>query len=419
MLFFVAVVMLAVLAPCASARNTAARARGLSPAGIEQLDAFLREATAPDGYPGAVVLIERDDAILAFRRYGSSDLARTTPMKRDSIFRIYSMTKPIATVAALILVEEGRLSLDAPIERTLPEFASPQVFAGGTADAPVLRPAQRSITLRDLLTHTGGFATGGRGFEEATRLLERADLHGSADLADFANRVGRLPLASDPGTRFRYDGTGIEVMSRMVEVASGLPFAEFLRRRIFVPLGMRDTGFTVPPSQRGRVVDLPTAGPDRTLVRAEGRSATRPGEPLQDYASGAGGLYSTARDYSRFCRMLLDGGRHDGRRLLSKATIDSMMRDELPSDVKPGDQLNPGETFGFGGYVVVDPARRLRHGSVGAFGWSGAASTYFTIDRHERLIAILLMQYLPQNDATDLPKVSARFYDFVYRALER
>ena len=392
--------------------------RGLSAEGRAGLASLLNATTAPGGYPGAVALVARDGRVVAFDAYGFTDIARQKAMRRDAIFRIYSMTKPIATVAALMLVEEGKLALDAPIEDTLPEFARPQVFESGTANAPVLRPARRSITLRDLLTHTAGFATGGKGIEEPTRILERANLHGSADLADFARRASRLPLASDPGTQFRYDGTNLEVASRMIEVASGQSFAEFLRRRIFEPLDMRDTGFDVPQRQRGRVVDLATHGAQGTLLHANEDSVVRPGTPLQRYSSGAGGLYSTARDYLHFCTMLLDGGRYDGKVLLSAESVAAMMKDQLPAGVSPANLLNPGESFGLGGYVVVDPAVRPRPGSVGAWGWSGAASTYFTIDPREHLVAILLMQYLPRNDARDLPKVSARFYDSVYRALE-
>ena len=395
-----------------------AEPRSVSPQGLARVGSLMHSVTQGDGYPGAVVLMARDGRVVAWDAYGHADIARRVPMRRDAIFRLYSMTKPVATVAALMLVEQGKLALDAPIETVLPEFAQPQVFTGGTADTPVLRAASRSITLRDLLTHTAGFATGGAGIEEATRLLERADLHGSADLADFARRTARLPLASDPGTRFRYDGTNTEVLSRMVEVASGMPFADVLRVRIFEPLGMRDTGFEVPRRQRARVVDLPTRGADATLVRAATRSATQPGVRLQDYTSGAGGLYSTARDYLRFCTMLLDGGRYDGRLLLKPETVAAMMKDQLPAGVSPAPLLDAGESFGFGGYVVVDPSVRPRPGSAGAWGWSGAASTYFTIDRHEGLVAILMMQYVPRDDGNDLPKVSARFYQAAYSGLQ-
>ena len=383
----------------------------------------MQAATDANGYLGAVTLIARRGAVVDWRAYGFRDLARTDPMTKDAIFRIYSMTKPIATAAAMILVEEGRLALDEPIAKQLPEFRAMQVFDGGSADAPKTRPAASPITLRHLLTHTAGFATGGAGFEEPTKLLERADLHGSADLADFSRRVARLPLAIDPARRFAYDGTGIEVVSRLVEAASGMPFDAFVQRRVLAPLGMKDTGFTVPDYRRKRIVDITAMGPEGRLVLDDGRTATRPGEMMQNYASGAGGLYSTASDYLRFCEMLLEGGKLRGPRgdtiILHPKTVETMMRDQLPDGVSPAGQLNGGEGFGFGGSVVIDPSRRDRAGSPGAYGWSGAASTYFTIDPKQGLIAILMMQHVHRANMQDLPKLSARFYDLVYKALDR
>ena len=397
---------------------------GFSDAGLARLERFLDESTGATGHLGAVSLIARDGALVEWRAYGHRDLARMQPMTKDAIFRIYSMTKTIATVASLILVDEGKLSLDAPVADQLPEFATMQVFVGGTADAPVVRPARSPITLRRLLTHTAGFATGGSGFEQPTRLLERADLHASSDLADFARRTSRVPLAADPGTRFQYDGTNLEVAGRLVEVASGMPFATFVQRRILDPLGMRDTGFSVPAAERGRIADLSTIGPEGSLLLDDGPSAVHPGERLQRYDSGAGGMYSTAADYVRFCQMLLDGGRLDGHVILQPPTVRSMMSDQLPPEVAPETQLLGGERFGLGGSIVVEPAERGRAGSVGAFGWSGAASTYYTIDPSRRLIAILLMQHLPRDPPSgqadrNLPKRSATFYDLVYQSLDR
>lgn len=402
---------------------TTPRAAGFSTEGLERLASFMRRSTTSPGYLGAVTLIARDGAIVDWRAYGHRDIARRQPMKKDAIFRVYSMTKTVATVAALMLVDEGKLALDAPIAEHLPEFADTQVLVGGTADAPVLRPAATAITLRHLLTHTAGFATGAPGTEEATRLLARADLHGAADLADFGRRAARVPLGIDPGRSFRYDGTNTEIAARLVEAASGMRFARFVKERILDPLGMRDTGFSVPVERRSRIADLSTPGPDG-LVLHDSPSAQHPGERLQRYDSGAGGLYTTATDYLRLCTMLLDGGRFGGRMLLQPATVQSMMHDQLPADVMPGDQLLGGERFGFGGSVVIDPPRRGRAGSVGAFGWSGAASTYYTIDPSRRVIAILLMQHLPLESAEDpnarnLPKISATFYDLVYQSLDR
>lgn len=387
--------------------------------GLDRLSTFMQSATDANGYLGAVTLIARDGEVVDWRAYGHRDLARTQPMPRDAIFRIYSMTKTVATVAALMLVDDGRLALDEPIARYLPEFTTMQVFDGGSADAPRLRPAASAITLRHLLTHSAGFATGGEGYEEATKILERADLHGSTDLADFARRTSGLPLATDPGRRFHYDGTGIEVMGRLVEVVAGMPFETFVQRRVLDPLGMNDTGFSVPPGKRTRIADISAMGPDGRLVLDSGSTAARPGERMQRYASGAGGLYSTAPDYLRFCRMLLDGGRLGGRTLLRRETVRSMMRDELPIGMKTGRELTGGERFGFGGSVVVDPTLRDRRGSIGSFGWSGAASTYYTIDPQRHLIALLLMQHLPSEGMKNLPKISARFYDLVHEALDR
>ncbi len=387
--------------------------------GLDRLSTFMQSATDANGYLGAVTLIARDGEVVDWRAYGHRDLARTQPMPRDAIFRIYSMTKTVATVAALMLVDDGRLALDEPIARYLPEFTTMQVFDGGSADAPRLRPAASAITLRHLLTHSAGFATGGEGYEETTKILERADLHGSTDLADFARRTSGLPLATDPGRRFHYDGTGIEVMGRLVEVVAGMPFETFVQRRVLDPLGMNDTGFSVPPGKRTRIADISSMGPNGRLVLDSGSTAARPGERMQRYASGAGGLYSTAPDYLRFCRMLLDGGRLEGRTLLRRETVRSMMRDELPIGMKTGRELTGGERFGFGGSVVVDPTLRDRRGSIGSFGWSGAASTYYTIDPQRHLIALLLMQHLPSEDMKNLPKISARFYDLVHEALDR
>ena len=338
-------------------------------------------------------------------------------MREEAIFRIYSMTKPITSVAALVLVEEGRLRLDDPVARYLPELAGLQRFAGGTADAPRLRPLTRTLTVRHLLTHTAGFATGGEGREEATRLLERADASSADDLAGFVTRVARAPLAEEPGTSFRYDGVNTEVLARVIEVASGQSFEAFLRQRILAPLGMHDTGFSVPLDQRGRVVDITTRSPQGTLVVADGPSAREPGARLRAYDSGAGGLYSTAADYLRFARMLAEGGTLEGTTVLRRDSVDLMMRDHLSLLSPAVPSPTPGEGFGLGGYVVTDTKTSTRAGSTGQFGWSGAASTYFTIDRQRGIVAILLAQHLPGEGANELPKLSGDFYRLVYQAL--
>jgi CubicO group peptidase (beta-lactamase class C family) len=406
-------------APASSAPPAPAAAMpGFAPARLARLHDWLRRATAADGYLGAVSLLMRDGRVVDWQAYGYRDLARRTPMRRDDIFRIYSMTKTVTTVAVMMLVEEGKLALDDPLSRYLPGFDAPQVLAGGSADAPRLRPARRPLTLHALLTHTAGYPAGLPGDETAVQVMERIDPHGAADLRGFAERMSRVPLAADPGTRFGYDGASLELLARVVEVASGQSFADFLQRRIFAPLRMRDTGFAVPAAQRGRVADLTTMGADGRLRLADTASARHPGAPLNAYASGAGGLYSTAPDYARFAQMLLDGGALDGRRLLGRKTVESMLSNHLGMLDPPVDQFSAGEGFGLGGYVVLDPALRGQLGSPGQFGWSGAASTYYSIDPKERLLAILLLQHLPREDGgKDLPRLAHRFYDLVYQAL--
>jgi CubicO group peptidase (beta-lactamase class C family) len=372
---------------------------------------------AAKGYLGAVSLVWKDGATVQSQAYGYRDLARTSPMRKDSIFRIYSMTKTVTTVAVLMLMEEGKLSLDDPVQKYLPEFAGMQVFAGGSADSPQLRPATASISLRHLLTHTAGFATGGKGIEEATRLLERADLHGSADLEEFTRRLSKIPLAAEPGTVFRYDGTQMEVLARVVEVVSGQPFDDFLQQRIFAPLRMADTGFSVPAEKRDRIVDLTVMGADGKLRLDDGRSAQTPGVPLNPYPSGGGGLYSTAADFMRLCRMLLGAGTLEGATLLKRGTVGQMMVNQLTFLERPVTQFSDAEGFGLGGSVLLDPAGKGRLGPPGQFGWSGAASTYFSIDPEDRTISILLLQHLPNGASNDLPRIATPFYNLVYQAL--
>ena len=386
---------------------------GLSVARLERLHAFMRQEIAAGDYLGAVTLVVRHGKIVEWNAYGSRDLAKNSPLQRDSIFRIYSMTKTVTSVAVLILMEEGRLTLDEPVADFLPEFKNMQVFAGGTADAPVLRPAARPITIRQLLTHTAGFATGAKDPAEAVKLYNRFDLHQCADFTDYCARLSRLPLGAEPGERFSYDGVNLEVLSCLIEVVSGRPFADFLQTRLFDPLGLKDTGFSVPPEKRSRIADICTNDTPGHLVLAPEKTATHPGEPLNAYSSGAGGLYSTAGDYARFSQMLLNGGELDGISVLGRKTVDLMMQNHLTHLDPPVTEFSDAEGFGLGGSVVLDVARRGLLGSPGQFGWSGAGSTYYTIDRQEQLVAILMMQHLPSSQH----KISGRFYNLVYQSL--
>jgi CubicO group peptidase (beta-lactamase class C family) len=398
--------------------STTPAAAGMSAARLDRLHAFLRENTAPGGYLGGVTLLTRHGRIVDWQAYGFRDLARSRPMQRDDIFRIYSMSKTITAVAVLILFEEGKLSLDDPVAQYLPELGAMRVLAGGTADAPQWRAPARPLTLRHLLTHTSGFPAGLPGDAEADTLNNRDDPHRAPDLAGFVTRLSHGALAADPGTRFGYEAANAEVLARVVEVASGQDFAGFLQSRILGPLDMRDTGFEVPAAQRARVVDITVMGPDGKLRLADGPSASAPGTPLNAYASGAGGLYSTAGDYARFCQMLLDGGSLDGAAILAPKTVEMMLSNHLTGILDPPvDQYSGAEGFGLGGYVVLDPARRGAPGSVGQFGWSGAASTNYFIDPREGMSEILMLQHLPNGAPGDLPRIGRQVQNLAIQAL--
>ncbi len=367
-------------------------------------------------YLGAVALVARQGRIVDEFAIGHRDFARTAPMDSATIFRIYSMTKTAATVAVLQLAEQGAFALDDPIARHLPELAGLRVFAGGTADAPQLREPARPLTIRHLLIHASGLAVGGGDAPAAEDLLQRAALDDAADLADYVCRLAAVPLALDPGRRYRYDGVNTNVLGRLVEVASGLPFDRYLEERIFAPLGMKDTGFTVPPSASGRVAAMTSTDAEGRLIVAPEYAHGAPGESIQRYPSAAGGLYSTARDWWRFAQMLRDGGTRDGVRILGRASIQEMMTNQLPRLDPPAAEFRPGAGFGLGGEVVTDPARRGLAGSVGLYGWPGAASTWYFVDPATGLIAILLMQHLPQGLPRDPPKPGTAFYNLAYQS---
>lgn len=391
---------------------SSALAGDISPARPERVTEYLQHAVDQRQYAGAVTLIARRGRVVQSQALGYRDVARTEPMRVDAIFQIYSMTKPITSVAALRLMEEGRFTLDDPVSRFLPEFARMQVLESET------RPAARAITIEHLFTHTAGFAAGEKLRGPAVDRLNDARLYESPSLAAYATGLAALPLANDPGTRFSYDGVNTEVLSRVIEVVAGMPFDRFVRERVLDPLRMVDTGFSVPPDKRARIVEMTSTDETGRLVAA-GADVNPRGEMLKRYPSGAGGLYSTAGDYARFCQMLLNAGELEGVRILRRKTVELMMTNHLTQLSPPVNEFNDGEGFGLGGYVVLDPVRRGQLGSVGQFGWSGAAATWFTIDRQQQLIAILMMQHLPRGLPHDPPRLGKPFMDLVYQSLEK
>jgi CubicO group peptidase (beta-lactamase class C family) len=397
--------------------NSPPAAEGISAERLRRVDALI-DATIDSGqYLGAVTLIARHGKVVSWKAHGRRDVSAMEPLDPSAIFRIYSMSKPIASVAALMLMEQGKFQLDDPVSNYLPEFAEMRVFSGGTVDGPELRAAKRPITIRHLLIHAAGFTSGETTPPEILQLIDRAGLDRAPDLQSYARALSSVPLSADPGARFSYDGVNTNVLCRLIEVWSGQAFDRYLQERIFAPLRMKDTSFTVPVSQRHRLAQMTSTDATGQLIPATSYEGIEPGAALNRYPSGAGGLYSTAADYLRFAQMLLNGGELDGASLLSRKTVQLMMTNQLGNLDPPQLEFRPGEGFGLGGFVGVDPVRRARLGSVGDFGWSGAASTYFTVDRREGLIAMLMMQHLPEGSPKAPPRISGQFFNLVYQSL--
>ena len=352
-------------------------------------------------------MIERRGAIACFERIGLQDPLRDLPMRTDSIFRIYSMTKPIVSVALLMLIELGRLSLRDPVAKFLPEFAD--VKLGVERDGQLHRVApRRAMTLHDLLRHTAGLTYGFHEPSAVQQCYVDAEV-GSRDRsnAEHSAVLAGLPLMYEPGIVWNYS-RATDVLGRVVEVVSGLTLGEHLKREVFAPLGMADTGFTVPPAEHARIAEPFAIDPDSaapiTLFDARLPAALE---------SGGGGLFSTAADYARFLRMLLNGGTLDGVRLLGRKTVENMTADHLGALPRAGDVLPVGHGFGLGVAVKTHLGMGTEPGSVGTYGWSGAGGTAFFVDPQEALFALVMVQAPGQLD-----EVRELFRQLVYAAID-
>jgi CubicO group peptidase (beta-lactamase class C family) len=367
---------------------------GLSPERLAQIDAWYQAQIDVGALPGAVVAIARNGELAYMRAFGHQDRDRKIRMPPDGIFWIASMTKPVTSVAAMMLVEEGKLDLDAPVSRYLPDLKDMQV-ATEEAD-PVtgvakfaLAPPKRLMTVRDLLRHTSGLIYPPQYASTRIHRLygEKVVFTRDTTLADFVASLGKVPLAHQPGEVWEYSW-GVDVLARVVEVASGQAFDQFLQGRIFGPLHMIDTGFYVPEAKLARLVDPPQVGRDALW------DVTRP--PRQ--FSGGGGLVSTAADYLRFCQMLLNGGELDGVRILAPETVQLMTTNSLPADIRFAlDWIGPqtGASWGLGFAIRTNPDFSFVPGAVGSFTWGGLWGTYFWIDPVEKPIGLQMIQVPP------------------------
>ncbi len=359
---------------------------GLCPDRLARLSAVLNERVAAGQIPGAVVAIVRRDKLAYLEAFGRRDPASADAMQADSLFRIYSMTKPIVSVAIMMLWEEGRLLLNDPVAKFIPAFAGQQV-AVERAGRVELVPAEREATVQDLLRHTSGLTYEFRGTGPVQKAYMDAKVNRlNQTNEDQAAMLGGLPLAHQPGTRWEYSRS-TDVLGRIVEVVSGQSLGEFLEARILKPLGMTETGFYVPEDKSGRLAGAfakdPDSGVDVSLL-----NVTR--KPR--FESGGGGLVSTAMDYSRFLQMLLNNGVLDGTRLLGRKTIELMTSDHLGPIGGSADLLPDGYGFGLGFAVRLQPGIAVMPGSTGQYYWSGAAGTSFWVDPAERLFAVLMIQ---------------------------
>lgn len=380
---------------------------GLDPAALNRLSAALTDRVASGHIPGAVALIARHGKIAYLEAFGRQDPALEKPMGTDAIFRIYSMTKAIVSVGVMMLWEEGRLQLGDPISRYIPAFRKTKV--GVVTDGELTQaPLDRPITIQDLLRHTSGLTYEflGNGPIHQTYVKARtARLKQTSE--DQANTLAGLPLLHQPGTVWEYSRS-TDVLGHLIEVISGQTLGTFLAERILTPLGMTDTGFSVPEDQQHRLAEAfprdPENGSDITLL-----DVRRPAM----FESGGGGLVATAMDYARFLAMLLGNGRLQTTRLLGRKTIELMTADHLGSAITAdSDLLPPGHGFGLGFAVRTHAGLAPFPGSVGNYWWGGAAGTTFWVDPTERLFAVLMIQAPVQRE-----HYRVMFRDLVYAAV--
>ncbi|MFP6872088.1 MAG: serine hydrolase domain-containing protein [Verrucomicrobiales bacterium] len=340
---------------------------------------------------GAVTLVARDGKIAMHEARGLRDLKTGAAMEKDTIFRIYSMTKPITTTAVMMLVEEGKISPSDPVSKHLPELGRLAVFDTSGKHKPV----KNTMTVADLMRHTSGLSYGFIGGPVATLYNTHDILDRNSSLEQMINKLAKIPLQEEPGSTWRYS-VSIDVLGRLVEVVSGKSFGSFIRERIFVPLGMTDTGFHVPEEKASRLTSQHTRDLSGKLKVNEPAGLSHfLKKPV--HQSGGGGLCSTAHDYFRFCQMILNGGELDGKRLLKEETIILMTQNQLPPSIPNigiGDNRK-GIGFGYGFSVRKAQSDWGFGGPAGEFGWGGAASTHFWISPKDGLIVITLRNFMP------------------------
>jgi CubicO group peptidase (beta-lactamase class C family) len=360
---------------------------GMSSQRLARLTSAMKTLSDSGQLSGVVTMVAKDGKVVHFEASGQRDVANGAPMQKDTIFRIYSMSKPITGVAMMILFEEGKWQLNDPVSKHIPEFANLKVAQANPATGAVTPVApEHPMTMRELMSHSGGLTYGVFGSTAVDKMYVDANvLDPNQPMQAMIDKLAKIPLLFQPGERWHYS-VSVDVQGYLVEKLSGMPFPQFLQERVFDPLGMKDTAFHVPADKMDRFAAFYTLDKDRKLAPHPSADYTKqPALP-----SGGGGLVSTASDYMRFCQMLLNGGELDGRRVLSPLTIKLMRTNMLPGSAST---MSPGTGFGLDFAVAEDPAAGGGYGGEGTYYWGGYAGTWFWIDPVYELVVVGMIQH--------------------------
>ncbi|MEA3160384.1 MAG: hypothetical protein QOD95_1932 [Gammaproteobacteria bacterium] len=398
--------------------SASAESEGMSTERLAQLRSGMKELVDQGRLAGAVTMVSRHGKVVEFDASGKRDIAANAPMQKDSIFRIYSMSKPITGVAMMILFEEGKWQLNDPVAKYIPEFAKLKVYSTDANNNVVMKDQAHPVTMRELMSHSGGFTYGFFSNTAVDKLQIEADLlNPNNTLDEFIKRAAKLPLNSQPGTEWHYS-ISVDIQGYIVQKLSGMPFEEFLEKRIFKPLGMVDTAFYVPKEKLNRFAEFYSYDKDGKLQVVgvkDGLNHDFAAKPA--LSSGGGGLVSTATDYMRFCQMLLNGGQLDGTRILSPLTVELMHTNVLAPSVPI---LAPGAGFGLDFAIYTDPAAAGGYYGKGSYWWGGAAGTWFWIDPVNDLIVLGMIQQAAGTGAAaanGVPDVRGLSHAWTYQAI--
>ncbi|WP_419903242.1 serine hydrolase domain-containing protein [Kiloniella sp.] len=393
-------------------QNNAARL-GFDADRLGRIDQWMQRYVDENKFPGASVMIAKRGEIAHFSTVGLRSIEQNTPYERDTIVRIYSMTKPITTLALMMLMERGLFHLDTTIDRFLPEFATCTTLVEGATSIEQTTPCPPP-TIHQILTHTSGLSYSfNEGLLAEAYARQKLDFGpGSDTLEQRVKRLAQIPLAFAPGSRWEYS-VGIDIIGRLIEVLSGQPLDQFLQEQIFTPLVMTDTGFTVPENKQSRFAGCYLYTNDNPLTPMDPGLSDRYQPGQNTIFSGGGGLVSTLDDYLKFAEMIRLGGTLNGHKLVSSKTVDFMRSNHLPGDIASMGPSSFAETpmdgvgFGLGGSVVLDPARQRTPGSIGDFGWGGMASTFWWMDPVKQMNVIFFTQLVPSSTYSNRPELKA------------